>query len=350
MAPLQFALTSGRPEMVTMLLENGADANITDVNGNTLLHLALLQNRKKMAEILIQNFNCDVNAKNYNGQSVLQLIQRNSPRFTDWCNFQKLYEESLNRTYQKCTSTSIQDSNSMVTEDSYDDQAVNFSDRIRSYASSGLKTSLHGTVYQLQPLMLFVYRAHKNNYAYFDIATELDIAEKFDDVVITYKRTAADKLYTWRFLQAKHKQDVKKQKITVSGLTNDDKGEFSLQKYFLSFCKIQSNPAFQNANFEEVDLCTNTSLDFGLNKRKIDGTLTVAKQKINDDISKWKNYFTEDKIAPDEMLYFKENRDIIIKHEFKTDLQVKDELLKCMKTNLLEKVLVLRCCRDFPCV
>ncbi|XP_072380053.1 uncharacterized protein [Diabrotica undecimpunctata] len=50
------------------------------------------------------------------------------------------------------------------------------------------------------------------------------------------------------------------------------------------------------------------------------------------------------------MLYFEENRDVIIKHKFKTDLQVKDELLKFMKVNLLEKVLVSRCCRDFPCV
>lgn len=50
---------------------------------------------------------------------------------------------------------------------------------------SAIKQTLHGTVDQIIILMLFVRRAVKRNYD-FRLATEMDIAEKFDDAVFAY--------------------------------------------------------------------------------------------------------------------------------------------------------------------
>ncbi|XP_072380051.1 uncharacterized protein [Diabrotica undecimpunctata] len=344
---IHYAVISDRPDIAAMLIECGVNLNVTDNNGNNPFHLAVLKNRINVAKVLIQNAAWDVNATNNNNESVLQSIQRNSRRFSNWSNFEQLLHEASVPTYP-CASTFIQGNTTTLAEDSDDDLELNLSTASTSYASSGLKTSLHGTVYQLLLLMLFVYRALKNNYVYFDIATELDIAEKFDDVVIKYRKTIQDILCRWRFLQAKHKQDIEKHKITVNKLTKDDKGEYNVPKYFLSFCKIKSNPEYHDSELEELDLCTNTSFDFReSNKRKLDGTLTVVAQKINENIAKWKNYFIEDDIEQDEILYLDESIDAL---KYKFCPSVKDDLLKFMKMNLLENVLTSKYCKNFASI
>uniref|UniRef100_A0A6P7FSL2 Uncharacterized protein LOC114333657 n=1 Tax=Diabrotica virgifera virgifera TaxID=50390 RepID=A0A6P7FSL2_DIAVI len=346
---IHYAVISDRPEITAMLIESGVDLNVTDKDGNNPLHLAVLKNRINVAKVLIQNAAWDVIATNNNGESVLDSFQRNQRRFSNWSNFEKLLHEASATTYPQCASTSIQGNTSTLTEDSdndQDNQESNLSTASTSYASSGIKTSLHGTVYQLLLLMLFSYRALKNNYAYFDIATELDIAEQFDDVVIKYRKTTQDIRCRWRFLQAKHKQDIEKHKITVKQLTtNDHKGDFSVFKYFLSFCKMKSNPVYHDSEFEELDLCTNTSFDFReSNKRKMNGKLTDLAQKTNEDIAKWKNYFILDDIKQDEILYLEENTHAL---KYKFCPSVKDDLLKLMKMNLLENVLTSKNCENF---
>ena len=50
------------------------------------------------------------------------------------------------------------------------------------YSSSiGLKSSLHGDIYQLKLLILFLQRGLDQGYS-FRLATEMDAAEKFDDL------------------------------------------------------------------------------------------------------------------------------------------------------------------------
>ncbi|XP_050500560.1 uncharacterized protein LOC114333655 [Diabrotica virgifera virgifera] len=347
---IHHAVISDRPEIAAMLIESGVDLNVTDKNGNNPLHLAVLKNRINVAKVLIQNVTWDVNATNNKGESVLEAIQRNSRRFSNWSNFEKLLHEASALTYPQCASTSIQGNTSTLTEDSDDYQESNLSTASTSYASSGLKTSLHGTVYQLLLLMLFTYRALKNNYAYFDIATELDIAEKFDDVVIKYRKTFQDIRCRWRFLQAKHKQDIEKHKITVNKLTTkDEKGEYSVPKYFLSFCKIKSNPEYHDSEFEELDLCTNTDFDFKTsNKRNHGGTLVA--HKTNEDIAKWKNYFIKDDINQDDILYLEESTGALKYKKYKFCPSVKDDLLQFMKINFLENVLTSKNCEKFPSI
>ena len=55
------------------------------------------------------------------------------------------------------------------------------------YAASGLKNTTHGVIYQVKLLLLFLKRGFDRKYL-FKLATDLDAGEKFDDVVLQYKR------------------------------------------------------------------------------------------------------------------------------------------------------------------
>lgn len=59
------------------------------------------------------------------------------------------------------------------------------------YPASGLKNTLHGNVYQLKLLMLFLKTALNKGYS-FKLATEMNDAEKFDDVVLRYPKTGGE--------------------------------------------------------------------------------------------------------------------------------------------------------------
>lgn len=74
------------------------------------------------------------------------------------------------------------------------------------YTASGIKSTLHGTIYQLKILMLFLKKGVDKGYQ-FSLATEMDKAEKFDDLVFEYRKTERDRK-SYIFLQAKHKQEL----------------------------------------------------------------------------------------------------------------------------------------------
>lgn len=129
-----------------------------------------------------------------------------------------------------------------------------------TYSASGLKYSLHGNIYQLKLLMLFLNRGLKKGYN-FRLATEWDDAEKFDDLVFRY--TDSQSHIRYRFLQAKHKLDENK-KITVGDLlTRNKNGEFNLEKYFISYLRIKKNKSFEDGSLEDFVICTNIDFDFG---------------------------------------------------------------------------------------
>lgn len=158
------------------------------------------------------------------------------------------------------------------------------------YPASGLKRSLHGIVYQLQLIMLFLHRGFKYNKD-FKLAIEMDMAEKFDDVVFRYNGSTQGK---WRFLQAKHKQDKIKNKINVNALINTIDGDFSLLKYFFSFYKIRNNEYFAEDELEDFTICTNTDFDF-----------RPKNNRDPDQNQKWENYFSDAKeLKHDKILHF----------------------------------------------
>ncbi len=61
LSPLQYALTYARSSVAELLIKSGADVTVTDVQGNTLLSIAILSNNTYIAKLLIEH-GADVNA------------------------------------------------------------------------------------------------------------------------------------------------------------------------------------------------------------------------------------------------------------------------------------------------
>ena len=140
---------------------------------------------------------------------------------------------------------------------------------------SGLKNSMHGNVYQLMVLILVLRRALKSGIHKFKLSTEDPEAEKFDDLVLECfeKDEDGNENNFFRFLQAKHKLDELKEKITFSSLvTEDPKGEFGLQKYFKSFISMKRNPKFEG---KIKDLIIFTNIDLDVEDLNVEGVRAV---------------------------------------------------------------------------
>ncbi|CAF1057072.1 unnamed protein product, partial [Brachionus calyciflorus] len=136
--------------------------------------------------------------------------------------------------------------------------------------SKGSKDTQHGIIFQLKLLMLLLWRAKEINEYEFRLATEMDEAGKFDDVVFQYKR-ANDPKWKFRLLQAKHKE-VLKTICKNDLLSNDDENPFSLQKYFNSYLKIKEKAngnsiysVFSESEIEDLIIITNTDFHNRLN-------------------------------------------------------------------------------------
>lgn len=132
----------------------------------------------------------------------------------------------------------------------------NYEALVETHETSELKNTLHGNIYQLKLLMLFLHRGYKQGYQ-FKLATEMKEAEKFDDLVFEYQKLG-DTKPSYFFLQAKHKQDDINKHISLSDLlTKNIKGEFCLIKYLVSYLRIKKNPQFQDSQRAAFFLCTN---------------------------------------------------------------------------------------------
>src|SRR5699024_9678741 len=124
------------------------------------------------------------------------------------------------------------------------------------YVSSGLRRNFHGVIYQIKLLALFSQRAI--NYE-FSLATEMDEAEKFDDIVLQYREQGKQEI-SYLFLQAKHKQDEDNKKITIKELLKEAKAKsnnFSFEKYFTSYCEIVRNSKFASKGIKDFIIFTN---------------------------------------------------------------------------------------------
>ncbi len=73
MPPLAWAAMMGKTAAVELLLQNGADINGRNRDGNTALHLAAFMGRAETAELLIKN-GADVNVKNSDGATLTDLL------------------------------------------------------------------------------------------------------------------------------------------------------------------------------------------------------------------------------------------------------------------------------------
>ncbi|MDG7055408.1 MAG: tetratricopeptide repeat protein [Wolbachia endosymbiont of Menacanthus eurysternus] len=132
---------------------------------------------------------------------------------------------------------------------------------------------MHGNIYQLKVLMLFLHRGVLYQHS-FRLGTEIGEARKFDDLVFEYTQ-GSKKVY--RFLQVKHTQDENNKRIGVGNLlTKDKSGEFGLAKYFVSYLKIKNNQDFADGNLKDFIICTNINFDLDCSTEQN----TVRKLKI----------------------------------------------------------------------
>ncbi|EFX86874.1 hypothetical protein DAPPUDRAFT_235608 [Daphnia pulex] len=153
-------------------------------------------------------------------------------------------------------------------------------------SGTGIRGSMHGDIFQLKLLMLFLVRGITSKYK-FQLSTEMPgQGGKFDDLVFHYQDTPQGE-YRYRYVQAKHKQG-EDNRITASDLLNETNGDYSLQKYFRSYRNEIANPG---QNVQDCIICTNIgfddnvlgSKDFNLTLINSDDTLLGIKQYPNFD-------------------------------------------------------------------
>ena len=134
----------------------------------------------------------------------------------------------------------------------------------------GLKNIQHGNMFQLKLLMLFLIRGIGAGYQ-FQLGTEMPgVGGKFDDLIFKFKKTSSteEQIESYRFLQAKHKQNEKSEKITAAELLNDNNGEFSLPKYFRSYFRdiIKGSKGCLVENVHDCIICTNIGFNPDVNE------------------------------------------------------------------------------------
>lgn len=61
--PILIAVESNQLEVVRLLLSNGALVNATNINKQTALHIAVIKNAISIAQLLIEDVNIEINAK-----------------------------------------------------------------------------------------------------------------------------------------------------------------------------------------------------------------------------------------------------------------------------------------------
>jgi hypothetical protein len=142
---------------------------------------------------------------------------------------------------------------------------------------------MHGIEYQLKLLMLFLKRGFDNGYT-FKLATEMDAAQKFDDIVFMYEINGRR---IGRFLQAKHLRS-EEERIKTNDLLTDADEKFSLQKYFHSYREIKKHNYFKDVIIKDFIICTNIDFDFESENSDLfklkNGNLFFEAISENDDI------------------------------------------------------------------
>jgi hypothetical protein len=204
-----------------------------------------------------------------------------------------------------------------------------------TYEARGLKDTLHGNIYQLKLLMLFLQRGYKQRYE-FRLATEMEEAQKFDDLVFQYKKPG-DIEYTYLCIQVKHKRDEDKgdKVISAAHLLTKTEGDFSLQKYFISYQRIKKQKTKNSSAFKEGRLgefCIYTNIGFDFDEVKKNTTTLKLKEALElqgaDDILRTTSNAVKYKFRRDEQGKFNFSG----KDELDKVLRQSSDLLKLAKT------------------
>ena len=121
----------------------------------------------------------------------------------------------------------------------------------------------HGNRFQSKLLFLSFIRAI-NKSCKFHLGTELaSYGGKFDDLIFVKNYGQPNEKKSFLYLQAKHKQDEKKNSIKAGDLLNDNNDKFSLTKYFHSYRDniITAKEGPQTQDTVDCVICTNIDFD-----------------------------------------------------------------------------------------
>ena len=97
---------------------------------------------------------------------------------------------------------------------------------------------IHSSLFQFKLSMLFLIKGITAKYK-FNLGTEVAKEDgKFDDILFKSQVSIGGQCrWRYRFLQAKHKQNENKKRITLEAILNENNGDFSISKYFRSYCQ-----------------------------------------------------------------------------------------------------------------
>lgn len=213
--PLIAAIQNRNVTGVQAALDNGADINfrIAFDENKTALHHAVAAGDPRIVDMLLQK-GADPTVKSKDGKMPIELIVDNARKSTIEAVFKK----------HGCGVKPLQSPNSAL------------SVPVSTYSKRKGTTSIRGQLYETKLLALVLFRAlHRDDITSFNLATNVDDAGAFDDIVMRYTVNGTDKCI---YLQAKHK-DCKETNFKDMIDGSSEKGDFSLLKYFKSYLALE---------------------------------------------------------------------------------------------------------------
>ncbi|KAJ8712507.1 hypothetical protein PYW07_005349 [Mythimna separata] len=255
-------------------LDRGADINATDANhkNNTPLHIAVMKEEPEVVGFLLQR-GAVVNKQNRESQTALDIARLLPKSSKNNYEIASILEEFYNNQQDIVTdSEKVHTELTKITRDKINAPpgACNNDDQMKSsdVTSGGLlknkkevlskekheikktkgnklfnyqkrsgTSGLSGQLYETKLLSLILFRAlYVQEVKSFTIATNVDSMGAFDDIVFRFNSNKGDKPKIM-FLQAKHKDNPEKDKLTVEEIMRLN-GDFSLHKYLESYIKI----------------------------------------------------------------------------------------------------------------
>ncbi|MBD0391954.1 ankyrin repeat domain-containing protein, partial [Wolbachia endosymbiont of Pentalonia nigronervosa] len=245
--PLHIAVHRKELKVIEFLVKNGAKADIKNSKGRTSLDIANRLKRQDIVEILKLHTQPNLQASVGDNQQTGSSVQQRSSLLE-----QVIRPKTLIHKVQK--------------SDKIDDQDI----------KRPGKQGLHGEIYQLKLLMLFLKRGVDNQYS-FRLSTEKKEAKKFDDLFFEITK---DGKKEYRLLQAKHKDDESK-KITFDNLLTESDSDYSLVKYFFSYQDSKKEKLFKNVMIKDVTVCTNINLDLD-DKYELNGVSRTIREVVQE--------------------------------------------------------------------
>ncbi|XP_052563459.1 uncharacterized protein LOC120416910 [Culex pipiens pallens] len=234
---LMFAVERADHREIERLLQNGADPNYYNscaANGKcTPLHVAIVVADPVAVRMLLRK-GANRDTTNNKGLSPLDMAQ--------------LLE------YSEIASLLINHSKEPSSEDGPQTSKWFYTRR------SGT-SSIAGQMYEYKLLALVLLRLKKGPYQFL-LGSNITGIGNFDDLCVRY-RQVGETSFKYLFIQAKHREDPAKKKVTKELLLNldcKDSSEYSMHKHFEQYLKIReqftktSNDEFFAGNFENLNI------------------------------------------------------------------------------------------------